>query len=121
MLKKFIQFISAKPQQGVNVPDFFSDLEKNFEAEAEAKQEAKRVAQILSAKRSLITNLILSAFLFIAHAVIVMLPPSERLFFSILIFKSVKGVLPILTAIANFGTIRFVFGQYLNYCFERFL
>ena len=118
MLKKFIQLISAKPQQGENVPDFFSDLEKNFEAEAEAKQETKRVAQILSAKRSLITNLILSAFLFIAHAVIVM---SERLFFSILIFKSVKGVLPILTAIANFGTIRFVFGQYLNYCFERFL
>jgi len=77
--------------------------------------EEKTEAQILAAKRSLITNLVLigqSLFIDMAMPLI----PTEYLpFFIVFVFTIMKGALPICTTIANFGTVANVVSQYWAY------
>ncbi len=65
--------------------------------------------------RSLITNLSCLSIFVVGHIIIVLLPKSISSFFSVIVFTLVKGALPILTTIANFGTIQFVISQYYDY------
>jgi hypothetical protein len=82
---------------------------------ARTDAEKKTEAQILAAKRSLITNLVLigqSLFIDMAMPLI----PTEYLpFFIVFVFTIMKGALPICTTIANFGTVANVVPQYWAY------
>ena len=84
-----------------------------------AEKEAKRLAQILSAKRSLVTNLSCCSIFVVGHLIIILLPKGARSYFSVIVFTLVKGAMPILTTIANFGTMQFVISQYFDY-FQTF-
>jgi hypothetical protein len=75
-------------------------------------------AQVLAAKRSLITNLVLTALCVLTNSAIVFLPPDFIPYFTVLILSSIKGALPISTTMANFGTVANVISMYLNY-FEK--
>jgi len=79
------------------------------------KNEEKLKAQILCAKRSLITNLFCCLLFIVGHAVVVFLPTDVRIQISVIIFTTVKGAMPILTTISNFGTVQSVIFQYWEY------
>jgi len=79
------------------------------------KNEEKLKAQILCAKRSLITNLFCCLLFVFGHAMVVLLPTDVRIYISVIIFTTVKGAMPILTTIANFGTVQSVVSQYWEY------
>ncbi len=98
-----------------NDTDADTDADMDFEEHILAEKERKRLAQILTAKRSLITNLAFTGYLIVTHAIIALLPATERIFYSVIVFSLFKGSLPILTAIANFGTIQSVVRNYWNY------
>ena len=75
-------------------------------------KEEKRMAQIDSAKRSLVTNLV-CMFVFIAgSSLLALLPVPFNNYFAVIFFTFVKGLMPILTTVANFGTVRSVYLQY---------
>ena len=73
---------------------------------------AKREAQIQSAKRSLLTNITLMMFFTASHSSIFLLPEPERIVFTVAVFSLLKGVMPIGTTIANFGTIQVLVSKY---------
>jgi hypothetical protein len=77
--------------------------------------EEKTEPQILAAKRSLITNLALTALCALTNSAIVFLPPDIIPFFAVLVLSSLKGTLPISTTVANFGTVTNVISMYINY------
>jgi hypothetical protein len=85
---------------------------------ATTNEDSLKVDQISSARRSLKTNLVLITLFILLFFFIFFIP--NRQFFSVFIYSVLKGVLPILTTIANFGTIRSVIRQYYhnfkNFC-----
>ena len=80
-----------------------------------AKTEEKQKAQILCAKRSLMTNLLCCLLFIVGHIMVVLLPTDVRIYISVIIFTTVKGAMPILTTISNFGTVQSVIFQYGQY------
>jgi hypothetical protein len=46
---------------------------------------------------------------------VVMLGPKERTYWTVISSSIIKGATPILSTIANFGTIQFVIAQYWEY------
>jgi hypothetical protein len=73
-------------------------------------EEDLKARQLLSAKRSLETNLTL---ILVSSSVLgIMIIVSQREFFSLIVFSALKGCIPILTTIVNFGTVRCVLAQY---------
>jgi len=72
-------------------------------------------AQISAAKRSLITNLFLTALCVLANSAFIFLPSDISPYFAVLVLSSLKGALPISTTIANFGTVSNVISAYLQY------
>jgi hypothetical protein len=69
--------------------------------------------QLISAKKSLETNLLILVVFFFLFAILIMLPNRE--FFSVLAFTVLKGAMPLLTTIVNFGTVQSVMRQYCEY------
>ncbi len=100
-------FAHQQPSEA-NVNEIFSITKSEPKNEDNLKSQ-----QILSAKRSLQTNLALVT-LFISVLVFLYFIPN-RPFFSGLMYSMLKGALPIFTTIANFGTIRSVIRQYYEY------
>jgi len=78
-------------------------------------KEEKQLAQIDSAKRSLVTNLICMSVLFVASALVAFLPAHISRYFAVVVFTCVKGLMPILSTVANFGTVQSVYLQYKEY------
>ena len=78
------------------------------------ENEEKCNAQISSAKRSLITNVCLITFFMVSHVIVLLLPQTERIYFTVIVFAIAKGAMPICTTIANFGTVQYVVSQYLT-------
>jgi hypothetical protein len=74
--------------------------------------EEKRLSQIQSAKRSLVTNLICMFVFTIGITVDIMMPVEIRTYFCVIFFTLVKGFMPVLSTVANFGTIQSVCWQY---------
>ena len=69
--------------------------------------------QLLAAKRSLKTNLLLIfAFVFV-YGIAILLPRRE--IFCLIVLSVMKGAMPIFTTIANFGTIQSVVLQYRDF------
>jgi high-affinity K+ transport system ATPase subunit B len=75
-------------------------------------KEEKQMAQILSAQRSLVTNLICMSVFSVGLTLVFLLPVHARTYFSVTVFSFVKGLMPLLTALANFGTVQSVLRQY---------
>ena len=73
-------------------------------------QEALQAKQLSSAKRSLETNFFLLLAFMSVFVTLIILPKKEV--FSLIAFSTMKGAMPILTTIVNFGTIRSVMAQY---------
>ncbi len=100
----FLQLRLGYLHRLVNLKYFYNHIQT-------AKNEEKRMAQIDSAKRSLVTNLIcMSVFLF---GILIGLQPAHKSNYFIGIFFSfVKSLMPVLSTVANFGTVRLVYLQY---------
>ena len=84
---------------------------------AEMKQkelEEKFEKQVLSAKRSLVTNLSVAALFASGIVLIVVLPKPVNIIWNVTSAAVVKGATPIVTIIANFGTVQSVLYQYLK-------
>ena len=75
-------------------------------------EDKRRDAEIASSLRSLKTNAVLSlvliaAFLFLAF------PMSDwRTFYTLLVFSEMKGLMPIMTTVANFGTVQSILSEF---------
>ena len=92
------------------IPEIFLvEEEKMFEQ----KEAERKEAQILAAERSMKTNFVIGGwfclFLFIQ---IVLVPKAFRDQVAVLVGSATRAALPILTAIANFGTVQFVVLEY---------
>jgi hypothetical protein len=75
-------------------------------------KEEKRVAQIKSAKASLVTNLICMSVFFVGNSFIALLPVHISSYFGVMVYTFVKGLMPVLSTVANFGTVRSVYLQF---------
>ena len=80
-----------------------------------ADSEEKTEAQILAAKRSLITNLVLIGQSLLIDMAMPLISKEYFSFFIVFCFTILKGALPILTTIANFGTVANFISQYWTY------
>ncbi len=65
----------------------------------------EKTSQVLAAKRSLITNLVLIGQFLLTDMAMPFIAKEYLPFYVALIFPTLKGALPILTTIANFGTV----------------
>jgi len=72
----------------------------------------KQLAQIDSAKRSLLTNLIFIFVFFAVSFLVFWLPVEARNYVCVFFYTLIKGLMPLLSTVANFGTIQTVFLQY---------
>ena len=77
-------------------------------------EDKKTLGQISAAKRSVITNVVVVAVTFCVNVVMTLPVVSKDLlpFLSVITFSSIKGLLPILTTLANFGTTNNLMHQY---------
>ena len=93
-------------------PPVFSEQTSNFtsnEANVSIVNLEKEKSEIVSAARSLKTNIILTSIVFLIFVCLAFVSDS----FNIFIGSAMKGLIPILTTIANFGKIQTVL---LLYC-----
>ena len=77
-------------------------------------EDKKTLGQISAAKRSVITNVVVVAVTFCVNVVMTLPVVSKDLlpFLSVITFSSIKGLLQILTTLANFGTTNNLMHQY---------
>ena len=92
-----------------------SDNEQQLEIQAKNKQEEKIMLQIAAAERSLKTNGFIVISFAIVFCIIMAVSKETRVYFHSIAFALIKSALPLLTTIANFGTIQHVARQYWNY------
>ena len=74
--------------------------------------EEKTREQISAAERSLKTNFVVAGVFCLLFGVLVLLSKTAKSYFSVMVFSLVKTALPVLTALANFGTVQSVLSQY---------
>jgi hypothetical protein len=75
----------------------------------------KQLAQIDSAKRSLLTNLIFIFVFFAISFLAFWLPIEARNYVFVFFYTLTKGWMPLLSTVANFGTVQSVFLQYKDH------
>ena len=76
------------------------------------KENDKIQAQFMAAKRSMMTNLILIAIFILLMLLALLIPVSVRQVCMEVMLSFTKVAMPIMTTIANFGTVKFVVRQY---------
>ena len=103
---KTIQSLQNSLETNSNPETIF--MNKDFPTKV--NEEELQAKQLLSAKRSLETNLYLILAFIVVLGSTIILPRKE--FFTVIAFSIMKGAMPILTIIVNFGTIRSVMTQY---------
>ncbi len=91
------------------------NLDLHLERQEKQKEEEKALAQILAAERCIKTNFLLVSFLFFMFVILAAVSKQTRVYLYVIIFSTFKAVLPLLTTIANFGTIQFVARHYWSY------
>jgi hypothetical protein len=92
-----------------------NDSENNRGPFSLTESDEQTEAQALAAKRSLITNLVLIGQFLLTDMAMPFIAKEYLLFYVALIFPTLKGALPILTTIANFGTVANVISLYWAY------
>jgi hypothetical protein len=91
-------------------------LKDSFSKDILSKQEEEKTkAQLAAASRSMKTNLTLGLIFILLLIIFLLVPEFWRPYLNAITFTLSKGLMPILTAIANFGTVKFVALQYLEY------
>ena len=80
------------------------------------ENEKKVAAQIASAKKSLIYNLFMSTLITLSTIASFVLPSPGNFYFVAFFPTAEKGLISVLTLMANFSTVRSVLLQYLNIC-----
>ncbi len=78
-------------------------------------EEEKTKAQLIAATRSMKTNGILGATFLFLWITIMFIPDFWRPYCFVILFSVMRGSMPLLTAIANFGTVKSVALQYLGF------
>jgi hypothetical protein len=76
------------------------------------------MAQIDSAKRSLVTNFISISVFIVSAFLVFLLPIHIRPYFGVVDLTFIKGLMPVLSTVANFGTVKSVFLQYKDYFWQ---
>ena len=66
-------------------------------------------------ERSLKTNLALGVFFISALSCMALTPNVWRPYFTLIALSVMKGALPVMTTIANFGTVKTIVSQYWDY------
>jgi hypothetical protein len=79
------------------------------------EEELKTRAQLAAATRSMKTNLILGTMFVLVLSTLMLVPDFWRPYCYVVVFTIMRGTMPLLTAIANFGTVKFVAVQFLDY------
>jgi hypothetical protein len=95
-------------------PQHFQSLEMESEIQSRKQDAEKNEAQILAAKRSMLTNFILGSIFFVFVLSILAASPTWRPVCYAFVFLFMKIALPVFTTIANFGKVQFVLMQYWN-------
>ena len=113
-----VSFIQ-QPKNQPHCPNFLtlpiSVYEQQLEMEAKKKEEENRMHQISAAEHSLKTNGFVGLFFAILFCTIMVVSKEARIFFNFIMFAIFKAALPLMTSIANFGTIQYVAKQYWSY------
>jgi hypothetical protein len=78
------------------------------------KIDEKVMAQVSSAERSMKTNVVLATVFIIVMSFSIFVADQWRNHFYVIVLMSIRALMPILTAIANFGTVKNVALQYWN-------
>ncbi len=89
--------------------------DKEGEELAATLNEERRQAEIRAAKRSIETNLVVGLVFFLVYGIFILMSSEIRQSFGIIAFSMLKGLLPIFTTVANFGTVHSVMLQYWKY------
>lgn len=82
--------------------------------------EERRQAEIRAATRSIETNLVLVVIFVVVYGAFIFMSGKVRQSYSLFAFSTLKGLLPICTTIANFGTVHSVMIQYCQYFKSKF-
>ena len=107
--------------QMLDTESHHGDLLEHHDTSNKNKETEKHLAQMVAAKRSIVTNIVLG-FLFIFLLGVIMLVPSTwRPYCFAVIFSFIKVAMPVLTTISNFGTVQFVLLQYWNSFHNQFI
>jgi hypothetical protein len=78
------------------------------------REDEKVMSQLSAAERSVKTNLVLGTIFIIVMSCSIFVADKWRNHFYAIVVMSIRGSMPILTAIANFGTVKNVASQYFN-------
>jgi hypothetical protein len=92
------------------------EMQKILELQTEQK---KCQAQILAAERSQLTNLILGTLFCITFSILMLVPKTLRVYLTVIGISIMKAAMPLLTTLANYGTVQFIASQYWNYIREK--
>ena len=103
-------------QLGQGQRDWKRKKSRQLEKALELENEKKLSAQIASAKKSLIYNLFMASLITSTIAVSVVLPSPVNFYFIGLFPTVQKGLLCVLTTVANFSAVRSVLLQYWSNC-----
>ena len=94
------------------IQNYQPDTETSLNVDLCEKENDKIQAQFMAAKCSMMTNLILIAIFILLMSLTLLIPVSVRLVCMEIMFSFTKVAMPIMTTIANFGTVKFVVRQY---------
>jgi hypothetical protein len=98
----------------------FADSQDEEDIDEFAKMKEEKIhKQIMAAKRSLKTNFIVAILFTGLTSVLVILPKNAKMYYAATVLSSMKTVLPIFTAIANFGPVKSVVCQYWKHVTEK--
>ena len=94
------------------IQNYEPDTETSLNVALSEKDNDKIQAQFIAARRSMMTNLILIAIFILLMLLALLIPVSVRQVCMEIMFSFTKVAMPIMTTIANFGTVQFVVRQY---------
>ena len=97
-----------------------SKMQKQLEAQLQHQQQEKCRAQILAAERSLQTNLVLVLSFCLLFFIFIFVSKQLRLYFIVVVFSIMKAAMPLMTTLANFGTVQSVANQYCNHLKQKY-
>jgi hypothetical protein len=108
---------------GINATHYLS-VNENSEEDDKLQislQAQKTEALMSAAHRSIASNLIVSAiYIFVFTILLRFVSKSWRAYCVAVVFSYVKTALPVTMTIANFGTVQYVFSQYLKFLRKHF-
>jgi hypothetical protein len=82
-----------------------------LESAMETQSLEQKKKQVFSAKRSLMTNLVLAITIVVLYCIILTVTVAKKGYFTILLTSFFQGVVPIFTTITNFGNLKEVASQ----------